>query len=109
MAGEWGFVVDDEARLLCIARSNGKVRWISQLPRYHRNKSKNGPITWVGPILAGGRLIVASSEGQLGNIDPSNGKLQSQTKAGAPVFLPPVVAGGTMYILSNDGHLTAWR
>ena len=109
VAGEWVFVVDDEARLLCIARSNGKVRWISQLPRYHRNKSKNGPITWVGPILAGGRLIVASSEGQLGNIDPSNGKLQSQTKAGAPVFLPPVVAGGTMYILSNDGHLTAWR
>ena len=109
VSGEWVFVIDDEARLLCIARSNGKVRWLSQLPRYRGGKSKNGPITWTGPILAGGRLIVASSQGQLANVDPADGKLQSLVKAGAPVFLPPVVAAGTMYILTNDGHLTAWR
>jgi outer membrane protein assembly factor BamB len=109
VAGEWIFVVDDRARVLCIARSNGKVRWISQLQRYHKDKSKNGPITWTGPILAGGRLVVASSEGQLVNVDPADGKVQSTVKAGAPVYLPPVVANGTMYILTNDGHLTAWR
>lgn len=109
VAGEWVFLIDDQARLLCLARSNGKVRWVSQLPRYKHDKKKDGPITWTGPILAGNRLIVASSEGQLANMDPTTGALQSQTKAGAPVYLPPVVANNTMYILTNDGHLTAWR
>ena len=109
VVGEWIFVVDDQARLLCLSRATGKVRWISQLPRYHNIKKKKGPIIWTGPILAGDRLIVASSEGQLANINPANGALQSQTKAGAPVFLPPIVANNTLYVLTNDGHLTAWR
>jgi|CXWL01.1.fsa_nt_gi outer membrane protein assembly factor BamB len=109
VVGEWIFVIDDQARLLCLARANGKVRWISQLPRYRKDKKKNGPIIWTGPILAGDRLIVASSEGQLANINPANGALQSQTKAGAPVYLSPIVADNTLYILTNDGHLTAWR
>ncbi len=109
VVGEWIFVIDDQARLLCLSRSTGKVRWVSQLPRYRHDKKKNGPIIWTGPLLAGDRLIVASSEGQLANINPANGALQSQTKAGAPVYLPPIVANNTLYVLTNDGHLTAWR
>ena len=34
LSGEWLFVVTDDARLLCIARGTGKIRWISQLPHY---------------------------------------------------------------------------
>ena len=34
VAGEWVFVLTDDAKLLCIARPNGKVRWISQLAAY---------------------------------------------------------------------------
>jgi outer membrane protein assembly factor BamB len=109
VVGEWIFVIDDQARLLCLSRATGKVRWVSQLPRYRKDKKKNGPIIWTGPLLAGDRLIVASSEGQLANINPANGALQSQTKAGAPVYLPPIVANNTLYVLTNDGHLTAWR
>ncbi len=109
VAGEWVFVVDDEARLLCISRANGKVRWISQLQRYRGKKAKSGPVIWTGPVLAGGRLIVGSSNGLLANVDPETGKVQSTVKAGAPVYLAPVVAGKTMYVLTNDGHLTAWR
>lgn len=109
VAGEWVFVITDDARLLCIARGSGKVRWATQLPRYRKEKKKADPITWTGPVLAGDRLIAASSEGQLVNISPADGAVQSTTKAGGPVLLPPVVAGGTLYILDNDGHLTAWR
>jgi outer membrane protein assembly factor BamB len=109
VAGEWVFAIDGDSRMLCIARANGKVRWISQLTRYHKGKAKNAPVSWVGPILAGNRLIAASSEGELVNVDPADGKLQTRTRAGAAVFLPPVIANETMYILTNDGHLTAWR
>jgi outer membrane protein assembly factor BamB len=109
VSGEWLFVVDDEARMLCISRGTGKVRWISQLPRWDKEKKKKGVITWTGPILAGGRLIVASSDGRLANIDPADGRLQSVTKAGGPIYLPPIVANNTLFILDNSGNLSAWR
>lgn len=109
VAGEWLFVVTDDARLLCIARGSGKVRWATQLQRYHTEKKKKGPITWTGPVLAGDRLIVANSEGQLVNVSPTDGAVQSKTKAGGAVLLPPIVAGNTLFVFDNDGRLTAWR
>lgn len=109
VAGEWLFVVTDEAKLLCIARANGKIRWVSQLQRYKSEKKKKGPISWTGPVLAGDRLILASSDGQLANVSPADGKVQSVTRGGSSFYLPPIVANNTLYTLANDGRLTAWR
>ncbi|MFP5455071.1 MAG: PQQ-binding-like beta-propeller repeat protein, partial [Alphaproteobacteria bacterium] len=58
VAGEWIFVVTDDARLLCITRTGGRVRWQTQLPRWKNEKKKKNPVSWSGPILAGGRLIL---------------------------------------------------
>jgi outer membrane protein assembly factor BamB len=109
VVGEWVFVIDDQARLLCLARASGKVRWISQLPRWKNAKKKSGAIVWTAPVIAGDRLILANSEGALANIDPANGAIQSTTKAGDGVSLPLVVANRTLFVLTNDGRLTAWR
>ncbi len=109
VAGEWLFVVTDEAKLLCIARATGKVRWSTALQRYRKEKSKNGPVSWSGPVLAGDRLILASSEGQMVSVGAGDGKVQSTTKIGAPAFLSPVVANSTLYVLDNSGKITAFR
>jgi outer membrane protein assembly factor BamB len=109
VAGEWVFVVTDEGKLLCVARATGKVRWVSQLQRYRKNKSKNGPVSWTGPVLAGNRLILASSEGDVTYVSPADGKIAGTQKVGAPVFLQPVVAGSTLYILDNSGRISAFR
>lgn len=109
VAGEWIFVVTDQAQLLCIARSSGKVRWMTQLRRYQDEDDKKGPVQWVGPVLAGGRLILANSLGHLVNVSPSDGAVQSTVKTGDEIRLPPVVANNTLYILNEEGRLSAWR
>lgn len=109
VAGEWVFVVTDDAKLLCVARGSGKIRWINQLPAFEKMKSKKGQITYSGPVLAGGRLIVTGSNGVIVNVDPLTGSFQSQTGVGAGVSLPPVVAGQTLYIYADDGKLHAFR
>ena len=63
--------------MLALARSTGKIKWMTQLPRFKDPKDKKGPISWVGPILAGDRLIVASSDGQISNVSPIDGAVQS--------------------------------
>ena len=109
VAGEWVFVIDDEARLLCIARSTGKIRWVSELQRFKKKKKKKGLITWVGPVLAGDRLIAASSEGELVNIALADGAIQTRVKSGKGISLSPIVANNTLYILDDGGKITAWR
>ncbi len=109
VAGDWVYVVTDDAKLLAIARANGKIRWINQLPRYQKEKSKKGQISYVGPILAGGRLIVAGTNGVLVNVDPLTGSFQSQTNVGGGIHLAPIVANSTLYVLDDRGRLSAYR
>jgi len=109
VAGDWVWVVTSDARLLCIARSNGHLRWVQKLPRFAKAKAKKGEIDYSGPILAGGRLLLAGSNGVLMSVDPATGAVQTQTKPGADISLPPVVANSTLYILDDDGRLSAYR
>ncbi len=109
VAGDWIFVVTDEAQLLAVARATGKIKWMTQLPRWRDEKDRQGPISWVGPVLAGNRLILASSQGQVAYVSPFDGTVQARVDSGGAISLPPVVADGTLYLLSDDGRLTAWR
>ncbi len=109
VAGEWVFVVTDRAQLLAIARASGKIRWIAQLARYRDAEDRQGPIFWRGPVLAGNRLVLTSSTGQIAFVSPTDGSILSTVDHRTPISLPPVVAGSTLYILDDQGRLTAWR
>ena len=109
VAGEWVFVLTDDAKLLSIARATGKVRWISQLPAFRNIEKKKNPINWTGPVLAGNRLIVASTDGQIVSISPGEGAATTMFELNDGISLPPVVAGGTLYILDNSGRISAFR
>lgn len=119
VAGEWVFIVTDDARLVCLARATGKVRWISQLRHYKSEKfkkdgtlkdgKKSNPVTWYGPVLAGGRLVLTNSLGQIASASVETGKLGTVIDAKAPFTLPPVVAGNTLYLLDQKGRVSAYR
>lgn len=109
LAGDWLWVVTDEAKLLCIYRQNGHIRWIAQLPQFVKPKSKKGEIDYSGPVLAGGRLILTGSNGVLVQVDPATGSFISQRQVGAGVSLPPVVANSTLYVYDDDAKLHAYR
>ncbi|HEV2865836.1 MAG TPA: PQQ-binding-like beta-propeller repeat protein [Allosphingosinicella sp.] len=128
VAGDWVFVVNDRAQLLAVARASGRVRWIAQLPAFRRAPSQReptreeiaqgrtgrvrpgqDPIFWRGPVLAGNRLILTSSRGQLAYVSPVDGSILSISDTGTSISLPPVVANNMLYILDDSGRLTAFR
>ena len=108
-SGEWVFVMTDEAKLLCVARSSGKVRWISKLQRYDNEEKKKGPISWYGPVLAGGRLVVANSRGSVWSVSPDEGTATEVFDLKSDVSLAPIVANNTLYILDDSGRISAFR
>jgi len=109
VAGEWVFVITDDSRLLTIARSTGRVRWMTQLQQWRDEEDREGQVFWTGPVLAGDRLWVASSRGQVMSVDVLTGIASMFREVGAPVSLPPVVANQTLYILDDSGEIHAWR
>ncbi|WP_230291653.1 PQQ-like beta-propeller repeat protein [Croceicoccus sp. Ery5] len=109
VAGDWIFVLTDDARLLAIARATGKVRWISQLQRWKDEKDKKGEIFWSGPVLAGGKLYVASTRGALVAVDAAEGTQANVAQLDDGVSLNPIVAGNTLYVLDNGGAISAFR
>ncbi|EGD59786.1 Pyrrolo-quinoline quinone [Novosphingobium nitrogenifigens DSM 19370] len=109
VAGEWIFTLTDEGKLLCIAKSSGKVRWLTQLRRYQVESKKKGAIFWTGPVLAGNRLWVANSNGELATVSVDDGKLTRFASFDGGFSLAPVVANQTLYVLDNTGRLTAFR
>src|SRR5680860_1130317 len=98
VAGDTVFVVDVSGKLMALGRSDGQVRWVSELPASSR---------WSGPVLAGDRIWVISGEGLLVGADARTGQLGNQIDLNTDVFVTPVVAGGRMYILSDDADLIA--
>ena len=85
VAGDTVFVVDTGGQVMAITRNDGKIQWVSRLP---------GGGTWSGPVLAGSRLWLTSSKGQLVGLEASNGKVASTQDLGSPIFIGPVVASG---------------
>jgi outer membrane protein assembly factor BamB len=102
-------VVTDDARLVAIARLTGKIRWITQLPGFVKPKNRSGVISYVGPVAAGGRLLLAGSTGALISVNPDDGAIQGQTNVGAGVHLAPVIANNALYILDDRARLHAFR
>ncbi|WP_225009071.1 MULTISPECIES: outer membrane protein assembly factor BamB family protein [Novosphingobium] len=109
VAGDWIFTLTDEAKLLCIAKASGKVRWMTQLQHYRSEKKKKDPIFWTGPVLAGNRLWIANSRGEVDTVSVTDGAVSRFGEVGSSVSLAPVVAGQTLYVLDDSGRITAFR
>lgn len=109
VAGDFVYAVTNESELVCLTRSEGRIRWLTQLQRYRKPEDRKGLVTWAGPVLAGDRLILTSSNGYVATVSPYTGELISVEKLSDGAYLPPVVAGNTLYVMTNDGRITAFR
>ncbi|MGH7074122.1 MAG: PQQ-binding-like beta-propeller repeat protein [Stellaceae bacterium] len=109
VAGDYVYVLSDDARLICLTRKDGLVRWVTNLPRYENPHRHEDRIRWTGPVLAGNRLIVISSQGTAFSVSPYTGQPMGTTSFPTGVFVDPVVADNTLYVLTNDAQLIALR
>ena len=107
-AGEVLFVISTDQQLVAMTRQGGDIYWVQALPRFADEKHDE-PIVYTGPVLAGGRLFTASSQGDLYEIDPQTGKILQKTSTGGGVTIPLLVADNTLLALNQKGELIAWR
>jgi outer membrane protein assembly factor BamB len=108
-AGDYVYVLDNNNRVICLTRKEGRVRWMHQLPQYENPDNKSDPIIWAGPVLVSDRLIVTSSNGYAEAISPYDGRLAGRVEIPSGTTISPVVADGTLYLYTSDAELVALR
>lgn len=111
VAGGAIFLVSDENRLVRLDAATGDEVWGVELPYFLKDKIKKQQQIHVhyGPLLAGGKLFVASSDGLMRVYDPTSGSLIGQAEIPGGAATGPVVAGGTLYVVGQNGQLHAFR
>ncbi|MDQ2093307.1 PQQ-like beta-propeller repeat protein [Rhodalgimonas zhirmunskyi] len=110
-AGGSVFLISDRNELIRLSAEDGSRIWGVELPFFQKDKPKRQRdiFAHMGPVLAGGRLYVASSDGLIRAFDPTSGKLVGSAEIPGGATTAPVFAGGTMYVVSKNGTLYAFR
>lgn len=109
LAGDWLFLLGNDGQLAAIARADGRIAWVTQLPQFEDEEKKKDPMHWIGPLLAGDRLMLGSNTGVLMFVNPSTGEILGQQSLSGAMSVPPAVAGGTVFVITDDATLAALR
>lgn len=105
------YIVSDRNELVRLSAEDGTRVWGTELPFFVKDKPRRQRdiFAHMGPVIAGGRLYVASSDGLIRAFDPASGALIGTTEIPGGATTAPVVAGGVMYVVSKNGELYAFR
>ena len=109
IAGDYLFIVTTNAEVVCVERATGEVRWITQLDLFENARRRKNRVSWAGPILAGGRLFLASSDGDGVLVNAYDGSVVREFNLRDNVFVPPVIANETIYVVTDEARLIALR
>lgn len=105
------FLITDRNALVRADRNTGRMVWSQPLPLFRTTRQRRFSALFAhyGPVLAGGRLVVASDDGQVRFFDPANGALVGALPLPSGAAAEPIVVNGTLYIVSENGRLSAFR
>ncbi|WP_299843598.1 PQQ-like beta-propeller repeat protein [uncultured Roseovarius sp.] len=109
--GDSVFMISDRNELIRLNAEDGTRIWGKELPFFTKDRPRRQAEIFAhhGPIIAGGNLIVASSDAQLRLFDPVSGALRRSVSMPGGASTNPVVAGNTLYVVTTKGQLAAFR
>jgi len=105
------FLVDSAGYLLCVEVSQGRILWISDLPKFENPHERHKiALSWAGPVLAGGKLILAGTDGTALFVDPQNGRILERLRVSySAMYVPPLVVNKVAYFFDQAGDVIAIR
>lgn len=111
VAGDSVFFVSDRNELIRLDARDGMRVWGTELPFFvaNRESRRKAVFTHYGPILAGGRLVIASGDGVIRMFAPDSGALVGTLDLRGGAASHPIVVGDTLLVVSTEGRLHAYR
>ncbi len=119
-AGDVVYVVSKNGEVVCASRETGLIYWIRDLAE-GRSNQKGGMFSmgrkkkyivrpvWSSPLLANGRLILTSSQGEMVVLNAKTGVQEKSVKLGGAALIGPVAVNGTIFVATDEAQLIALR
>lgn len=109
VAGRQIYQIVNSGELVCVSADSGRIHWVTRLPGFKDEKARTDPILWSGPVLAGDRLLVTSTDGRLMAVSARDGSVIERQTLASGFSVAPIIADGVVYLLDDDGELSAYR
>ncbi|WP_235442220.1 PQQ-binding-like beta-propeller repeat protein [Rhabdonatronobacter sediminivivens] len=109
--GDALFMLSDRNRIIRLDADSGQRVWAQDLPLFTQARERRRAEIFghYGPVLAGGRLIVASNDGMLRFFDPVSGEATGNLELPSGAAAAPIIVDRTLYVVTGDGQLHAYR
>ncbi len=102
------FVLSADDRLIAMTRDEGKIIWTRELQKLSDpDDKKSDHVFWTGPVLAGGKLWLANSIGQVIAYDLDDGAKGQVIDLDTPILISPIAADHKLFVVTDDGDLVA--
>ena len=106
-AGDVVYVSDTAGEIICVARENGQVYWVTDMNKDVR-KPKNRAL-WSGPMLASNHVVIVSDKGEAAELNPKTGAVEKRIKIGTDALMTPIAVGPYLYVATEAAELVAIR
>ena len=109
VSGDYVFLLTTDNTLVCMMKYDGRVRWSTRLEGYQDMDRKLDPITWRGPVLVSGKLVLVNNVGQMALVNAADGTIAETRDIPSEIETAPVVAGGRIYLVSKNATLYSFE
>jgi outer membrane protein assembly factor BamB len=107
LSGKFLFVIGTNATLAALDAGSGDAYWVTELPQYKNEKKKKKRISYSGPLLASGRILIVSSYGELLAFDPQTGEQTASLDIKDTTYIEPIAVQGKVFLLTDEAKLVA--
>jgi outer membrane protein assembly factor BamB len=98
--GDFIFIVNpNTGEMASIYKKDGSIKWTNRLALDKESVIHN-------PVMAGGHIIMASSNGKVYIISPYDGRLIKEFKISHDIIEMPIVADKKLYLFGSKGKLS---
>ncbi|MEK6734319.1 MAG: PQQ-binding-like beta-propeller repeat protein [Pseudomonadota bacterium] len=102
VSGNLIFLLNNNNQLIAVENENGKLVWMIDLPSTKKDEK------YFGPIIGGGKIVLASNTGDFLLVSPSDGKIISHYKSGFSTNRMPLILNEKIYFIGSNGKIMIW-
>lgn len=99
-AGDFLFVINNDNKLLSIHAKTGGIKWISQLPYLAKKNKPETKIIYNSVIMAGDKLLILDTNGEILIASPFNGEIEKTIKVGKEIYNSLAIVENVIYVHS---------